>query len=357
MKDRFRSALLGTALGDAWGFPYEDGAPDECTPLPEVLRISDDTQMTLALSTAMRAIHDNDLGRDEGMAEISSNFLDYHNDPDNDRSPGAATVQSLDRLAELGLSRWEDCASHSGGAGAVMRVAASALLAPPRQGVGWSVMQAIVTHDSAMARGAAAAMATAMLAPRGADLFEVAEGMAGDSNFDNDLVLSDDEKSDILSDLSTALISGVQGPDIPLTEAIARLKEVRKFLSPRLVAGDFEELYAHSSKLVKIFGQGFDAASCTASALLLAQLYLDHKEQFAPHDFIHVAVSWPGNRNTRAAVTGALIGAHLDTPEDWERYCSYEFEPRYNDAIHTGVWRGFARTPAPAHAGAGLPED
>ena len=53
MKDRFRSALLGTALGDAWGYPYLNEPQPDRTPLPDSLVISDATQMTLALCAAI----------------------------------------------------------------------------------------------------------------------------------------------------------------------------------------------------------------------------------------------------------------------------------------------------------------
>lgn len=344
MNDRFRSALLGTALGDAWGYPYENEETPQCTPLPENLIVSDDTLMTLALSSAMRKIDSEDLNRKAGMALIGEKFLDYYKDPDYDRSSGTATTESLDRLDDMGATHWEACSSHSNGAAAIMRASASALLAPSDQGVGWSVLQAIITHDSGIARSSAATMATLMLAPQGADLFDIAEGLAGDSHFDQDVILSDREKSEILNNIDSAVIRKLHGPAVPMTEIYARLREVRKFLTPHLQSGNFEELYAHRNKFVKIFGKSYDAASCTASALLLAQLYLDHKDQFAPHDFLHVAVSWPGNRNTRAAVTGAMIGAHLDSPDIWEQDCTYTFEDRYNEAIHTGAWRGFKQT-------------
>lgn len=344
MNDRFRSALLGTALGDAWGYPYENEEKPECTPLPENLIISDDTLMTLALSSAMRKIDNEDLDRQTGMTLIGEKFLDYYQDPDYERSSGTATTESLDRLEEMGTNHWGSCSAHSSGAGAIMRVAASALLAPIDQGVGWSVQQAVITHDSPIARTAAATMSTLMLAPRGANLFDIAESLASDVHFDQDVLLSDSEKSEILETLDSEVIRKLQGPAVPLSEIFARLREVHKFLSPHLESGDFEELYARADKLVKIFGKSYDAASCTASAMLLAQLYLDHQDKYAPHDFLHVAVSWPGNRNTRAAVTGAMIGAHLESSSVWEQDSTYTFEPRYNEAIHSGVWRGFKQT-------------
>lgn len=342
MKDRFRSALLGTALGDAWGYPYQTPPQPERTPLPESLVISDDTQMTLALCAAMSDIDDGDLDREEGMQAIGEHFLKYHSDPDYDRSPGASTTESLERLSQLGTEHWDDVATHSGGSGAVMRVAASALLAPSDQGVGWSVLQGILTHDSGVARAACAMLACMMAAEKGANLLNVAEGLAGDENFDNDSLLTNQEKSDILQDLDTALITDLTGPDVPLSELISRVDAVHEHLHPFLQQGDFEELYRNSRKFVQILGRGWDAGSCTASALLLAQLYLDNQDQYAPHDFLHVAVNWPGNRNTRASLTGALIGSHLEGGvADWEETREYHFESRYDDAVHCGVWKGF----------------
>ncbi len=343
MKARFRAALLGTALGDAWGYPYQLPPQPESTPLPENLIISDDTQMTLALATAMKTIDDQDLDRQAGMKAIGEQFVDYHNDPDYDRFPGAATTESLERLEEVGLDSWWDAASHSGGAGAVMRVAASALLAPACQGVGWSVLQAMLTHDSGVARAASAVCATVMLAEPGSDLLEVASGLAGDANFDTDTLLSGEEKSDLIKDLEEALIHDLSGADAPLSELINRAIEVRKYLTPFLEQGDFEELYRSSRKFLKILGRGWDAGSCTVTSLLLAQLYLDHQEQYAPHDFLHVAVNWSGNRNTRGSLTGAMIGAHLNGGvAAWESTRCYAFENRYNEAVHSGHWRGFS---------------
>lgn len=53
-------------------------------------------------------------------------------------------------------------------------------------------------------------------------------------------------------------------------------------------------------------------------------------------------MNWPGNRNTRASLTGALIGSHLEGGVDaWEETREYDFESRYDDAVHCGVWKGF----------------
>lgn len=344
MKERFRSALLGTALGDAWGYPYQMPPQQESTPLPDQLVISDDTQMTLALSAAMQKIDESSLDRRAGMETIGEQFIAYHRDQDYNRFPGQSTDESLQRLEEYGASGWEDVASHSGGSGAVMRVSASALLAPDHEGVGWSVLQATVTHNSGVARAAAAVAASLFLAKRGSNLIAVADGLKGDPHFDGDTLLSTHEKDSLIEDINSALIRDLTGPDVPLQELISRTVELHKHLSPRLAKDDFESLYQMSRKIVQIIGKGWDAGSCVCSALLLTQLYLDHKDLYSPHDFLHVAVNWPGNRNTRGSLTGALIGAHLaNGVDDWEETREYHFETRYDKAIHCGMWRGFTK--------------
>ena len=307
MKRRFQSALLGTALGDAWGYIHQEAPQLERTPLPEDLVISDDTQMTLALSTAMRYIDRRQLDVNDGMEEIATQFLAYFLDRDFDRHPGMSNTSALHRLNEMGAERWASVATRSGGSGGIMRVSASGLLAPAGAAVGWSVYQASLTHDSGLTRAAAAMLGCAFAAEVGSDLLDVASGMAGDPNFDDDALLSDDEKSEIIEDLHTSKIKNLRGADIPLNEMIGRVQEVRNVFSPILADGDFEALYRDHRKLQQIFGKAWDAGSCTASALLLTQLYLDHTDQFDPHDFLHVAVNWTGNRNTRASLTGLSL--------------------------------------------------
>lgn len=342
MKKRFRSALLGVALGDAWGYPYQVAPQPSSTPLPSDLVISDDTQMTLALSTAMRAIDSTNAARHDGMMLIAQQLVDYRMDEDYDRYPGPSSSEALERLADIGVERWKFAGTHSGGSGAVMRTSASALLAPTDQGVGWSVLQGVLTHDSALSRASCAIAACALAAREGSDLIEVASGLAGDRAFNADTLLSDKEKNDLLRDFSEARIQNIGGCPVTLSELIDRVSEVREFLSTPLDDGDFEVLYRKAGKIVKILGRGWDAGSCVASALLLTQLYLDHSDSYAPHDLLHVAVNWPGNRNTRGSLTGALLGAHLSGgPSDWEAARNYQFEPRYNEAIHTGAFPGF----------------
>src|SRR5689334_10483861 len=48
MADHIIGAVLGGAIGDGWGGPYEGGVPHGPARPPESLVISDDTQLTLA---------------------------------------------------------------------------------------------------------------------------------------------------------------------------------------------------------------------------------------------------------------------------------------------------------------------
>ena len=53
MRDRVVGSILGGALGDGWGRPFEGGARREHVTLPDELVVSDDTQLTLATCEAI----------------------------------------------------------------------------------------------------------------------------------------------------------------------------------------------------------------------------------------------------------------------------------------------------------------
>lgn len=48
LRDRILGCLLGGAIGDAWGGPYEGALPSEDPKFPAAARLSDDTQLTIA---------------------------------------------------------------------------------------------------------------------------------------------------------------------------------------------------------------------------------------------------------------------------------------------------------------------
>ncbi|AKJ72650.1 hypothetical protein PP301_gp072 [Gordonia phage GMA2] len=205
-KSRYRNALFGLALGDAWGYRSEftsylalKRAFGGMVPSPEVKiskkglpagvwYVSDDTQMTLALDDAL------DLARREVYCALSNKsdvislkhvvdiytdsivneFQSWAQSPLNTRAPGASCMTSLMNQRTYGVDgtvpAWHDVvngAVASDGCGAVMRAlpaifsnplpltadAAGTGLSCEREDVietwrGLTALQAMITHRS-----------------------------------------------------------------------------------------------------------------------------------------------------------------------------------------------------------------
>lgn len=371
----FLSSLFGTALGDAWGYPHEfvhaSGIP---TPVQfsgdgGTLKISDDTQMTLALLTATGRINfqqrigfEDPSAMPEMASLIAEEFLAYNIDDDNDRAPGVAVTGALDALDMLGdPSRWPETTSGSGGCGAVMRLTPAALLMPRDQRVAWSVLQAQVTHDSAVARASSAVLAVALNAGPRDSLFDLVLTMAGQPLLtDDDILRHQDGASPlsvpgVLRDLDAReyeLTRGGHRQLLSVTELLHRTGDIYGDVAGTPAATDLAALRALGDRVSAEIGDAWDAASCTAGAVLLAQLHRDHAAEtgagpLTALDMLGVGVNWIGDRDSRGAVLGGLLGA-LAQP-DWEaQFVAQEgrrpeFEPRYDAAVRAGQWKGFAR--------------
>lgn len=156
------NVLRGVAFGDSWGYPNEfqsiDGLlkkgviPGLGPDLPDRLRITDDTQMTLYLAKALN----DSWGADMVTVKqaIAANFKTYQHDPQNNRAPGTTVMGSLGRLSSSGLN-WKDATSPSSdGSGTVMRTSPCAFL-PEDRWVGITAFAAAITHGTANAIAAA----------------------------------------------------------------------------------------------------------------------------------------------------------------------------------------------------------
>lgn len=132
LRSRFRGALVGGAVGDALGFPYEGCSRSYMLALGEELtrryekhrtgyfppgQYSDDTQMTLATVEAILA-----QGEFDGAA-IAAHFVPLWRE-NRIVGRGRATTESIERLIS-GAADWQSSGSEEGraGNGAAMRAA------------------------------------------------------------------------------------------------------------------------------------------------------------------------------------------------------------------------------------------
>jgi ADP-ribosylglycohydrolase len=109
--------VLGGAIGDGWGRPFEGGAPREGVPVPDEFAISDDTQLTLATCEAII-----DAGRVD-PAKIAERFVAWFR-AGRLHGLGASTLKAL-RDLDTGV-HWALTGAkgeRSAGNGAAMRIA------------------------------------------------------------------------------------------------------------------------------------------------------------------------------------------------------------------------------------------
>ncbi|MFH8341327.1 ADP-ribosylglycohydrolase family protein [Streptomyces sp. AM6-12] len=151
-------SLLGLALGDALGYPTEFktveliesmSGPWQKMPLPRRARVSDDTQMTLALGRGLRtAMERGPLMPERLERPVREEFVEWYRSPENNRAPGNTCLAACGLLA-AGDRAWQAAGQiGSKGCGANMRVAPIGL-APglsDEQRAGAAQLQSGLTH-------------------------------------------------------------------------------------------------------------------------------------------------------------------------------------------------------------------
>lgn len=182
--ERKRSAsgcLFGLALGDALGAPvefvrfveaieekYGKGGP--AAPEGDPARVTDDTQMMLAVGEALAAA-DRPYTRATLEPPLRAAFIAWMNSPDNTRAPGMTCMSACRHLAD-GRPWQQASVLNSKGCGANMRVAPVGLLPEVDDATraGIAQFQAALTHGhpTALAASDLTAFAIADLA-RGGD--------------------------------------------------------------------------------------------------------------------------------------------------------------------------------------------
>jgi ADP-ribosylglycohydrolase len=132
---RILGSLMGMALGDALGADTEflnvDGILRKFPPSgplepPYPALVTDDTQMALAVGDALiaaeRPFSPENLGE-----QFRRTFIDWYNDPENNRAPGNTCLEACEQLIEGKI--WTDASQISSkGCGANMRVMPAGLL-------------------------------------------------------------------------------------------------------------------------------------------------------------------------------------------------------------------------------------
>ncbi len=284
LRSRFRGALLGVAVGDALGAPFEGSAPGRgsaraAAAAPGPWRYTDDTHMTIALAESLLEC--------EGFdgAHMAARFAaDYRAEPWRGYGPGPPQVF---RLVEAGAP-WQGAAqtlfggAGSFGNGGAMRVAPAALLAfpEPSRVAALAADTARVTHAHPYGVEGAVAQATAVAAL-------------------------------------------LRSPGDPALHTAGLLAEVRGAVRSDLFRSACDSVAAllpaaPQQQVVATLGNGIEAFRSVPTALYA---FLRHPTAF--EDAIEYAVALGGDTDTIAAMTGALAGARLGEdaiPAQWRAH-------------------------------------
>ncbi len=275
LRTRFRGALLGVAVGDGLGAPFE-GTPS--VPADELarleleeeagpLRYTDDTHMTIGLARSLL-----ECGGFDGAHMATRFAADFSAEPWRGYGPGPPRVFALLAQGEP----WDQAAvslfggSGSFGNGAAMRVAPVALFTFPdvSRAARLARQTARITHSHELGMEGAALQAAAV-----AQLLGYAPGDRFDRRF-------------FLAALRTHVASDVYLHKLGLMEELLR--------------------GARPEEVVAGLGNGIAASESVPTALFA---FLRHPGSFV--DAVRYAISLGGDTDTIASMTGALSGAYL----------------------------------------------
>ena len=168
---RASGSLFGLALGDALGADTEFLSYDAILrrfpvdgpqmPADNPIRVTDDTQMTLAVGNALlTATRPYTVATLE--APLRQAFVEWNNSPDNNRAPGVTCMDACNKLA-TGLPWYECSVIGSKGCGANMRVVPVGLLPVGQDGITVETRAAIAQFQAALTHGHPTGLAAADL--------------------------------------------------------------------------------------------------------------------------------------------------------------------------------------------------
>lgn len=336
--ERRLGSVLGLAFGDAIGDPVEFRRYPEISKhgvqVPDRFRVTDDTQMSLAVWSALEAWEmPRTMGDVNGSLamlriELFASFVSWLHDPDNNRAPGATCIGALSQLERVGLGSWSLATSAtSAGCGSVMRAPwvglSDKLTDEMVERV--AMLQAVLTHGPAENAYCAAALAALT---RAVARDEVAPGGAADYllAWSEDRALFSYDRA-VLGDLwrvtrqSDDRAAGHDSPESYRDEGLAHVRWVVR-AAGELTGELLGSPWGFDPAVVS--GEGWRAREAVA----LAVGVFDAFDAYGPVSALLRAAETSGDSDSVAAITGALVGAHAGAdafPAAW----LLRLEPRY----------------------------
>jgi ADP-ribosylglycohydrolase len=332
--EKAQGSIWGLAFGDAIGDPVEFRKYDQIVAaggakVPARLRITDDTQMSLAVWNAINTWNiETSLGH--LRMDMLTEFVAWKHDKDNTRAPGATCMSAIGSLERVGLGRWVSATSaHSAGCGSVMRApwigvhpkVADEMVGPI------AMLQAVLTHGPAENAFCAAALAELT---RAIARDEVVPGQAADWLFEwaaqshsyDQAALGDVWKVAKHSDAQTM---GHRDQGDYVREGVAHVSWVADAAAD--LAAELRQPQGFwAIDPCSIAGEGWRARECMAVAVGIFDAITPNEDGV---DALLRAAQTNGDSDSIGAITGGLVGAHFgysEFPAEWldrleTRYC------------------------------------
>ena len=339
IKDKIRGSLIGSAIGDGFGYPTEFmdlnqikekwGKQGLVEPIGDIIKVTDDTQMAISVAKSiMRSYKSNSLNKELFESTLIEEFITWLNDKENNRAPGMTCINSCEKL-EKGMNWEEATAKNSKGCGANMRVLPIGLLKFKNKKITnseiskWSQYQSVITHGHQTALVASELTAITVV--------KILEGIHPNELVDD---LINYCKSQLGMYHADYLKNIWQRPGIISKEDfINRGWEDCLLVLQRVKSGLLNQDKIEDP--CDTTGEGWIAEEAFGTALLCFLMY--------PNDSKKVlirAVNTRGDSDSLACIAGAFVGAYngIDSfPEDWVNRIEYKKElNEYLDFLERG---------------------
>jgi len=324
--NHIQGCLFGLAFGDALGAATEFLSVDEIVNRwppdgPRELygnpvRVTDDTQMTIAVGEALLAAKaSGDISPVTIEEKLRKAFVEWFRSPENNRAPGMTCLSACARL-ETDLTWIAATEASSKGCGANMRVAAVGLLDIQENFLSPSTRSALAQFQSALTHGHPTALAASYLT-----VFTINHLATGGEIASLVSSLREDAISQRLIYHTTWLgslweQSGVLTPEGFIARGWQECLEQLDRLEEALISPDYE------TDPCLLTGAGWVAEEALSTGLYCFLLYPDN-----PQKALQRAAVTSGDSDSIACLTGAFAGASLGIQvwsDDWIQRIEYK---------------------------------
>lgn len=329
---KVEATVYNFAFGDAWGYvtefkKFKDIVKKQYQ-VPEILKVSDDTQMGIYTMKAMKLMMQNGVDfsqiddpvvADRIRVAFANAYVMFYYDKDNDRAPGMTCMSALENYIYSSQANGLEGSSKNDslGCGTIMRTPWIGLLPLTRREMaGLAILHSQTTHGHALS-WITSSVLTLMID----DLLHNKNTDDTDSSMFDHAVRIVDE----IRDMNLVLLENYSLDLVNLKQRLETFafswNEITKVL--REVNGEFVDVN-------RVFGEGWTADESLYNALGICSLYNNSSEIYSG---IRRLVYTGGDSDSIAAIAGSIYGAKYGEFAVSKNELINSLEPRYQDEL------------------------